>query len=235
MITIHEKGDFSYQTIDGKGLDNGNMPLIQERLIHYCRSTDVYVDLGAHIGSMSIPVVAAVKPILAIFVEANPTAIPLLEENCKNNLPEQNVLVLNRVVCDRDELVTFSVLTEKEDSSSFVRPDIIRGGKPVEVLGATLDTLLEDIHGEFFMKVDIECAEFLMWKGMDKVIPRIRGMIMEWFMNDMTKENAQELLNMIRAKDFMVVSLDGQDISDEKLLAAGKEDIVLLNRALYKL
>lgn len=227
MVVEKEKDGFIYQTFDENGFINGNMTEIQERLKKEVRADDIFVDLGAHIGTMSIPVIAAVRPRKSILVEANPGVIPLLKANVEKNLPGLDVEVVNAVICDRDEMVDFSILTEKADSSSFVRQDIVDGGKKVQVQGMTLARLLRDIQKDVYMKVDIECAELLMFKGMGTKAKYIRGMVMEWFRSAISEENAKELLLQIYGAGFQIYTLDRHPMKLQQLMESTKDDILL--------
>lgn len=229
MIMTQGKDGFTYQSLDGNGMDNGNMNVLQDKLIHFALPDDIYVDLGAHIGTMSIPVIKATKPKLAILVEANPDVFPLLQENVRINLPDQNVRVVHAAICDHDGETPFSMLIEKSDSSSMVRPDIVRGGRSVVVPAMTVDTLLKDTEGDVFMKVDIECAETLMWQGINDSAKRIRGMIMEWFQNAITEEEGHALWKIINDKGFQIFTLLGVPWQEDKLVASHKEDVRVIN------
>ncbi len=230
-IVTQQKHQFTYKSDNGNGMINGNMDGIQDRLKKNTKQTDVYVDLGAHIGTMSIPVVMKCKPVKSIFVEANPKVIPLLVDNIKGNLPGLECEVLNLAICDVDAEVDFRVIEEKADSSSMNREgmDMI---PPTRVQGMTLNTLLRDVPGEFSMKVDIETAEVLMWRAADQVAPRIREMVMEWFMSAMKVEQAKELLALIRQNNFMICDFNGKELDDDRLLSFGKEDLWLRNKNL---
>lgn len=220
---ISEKDGFTFISFNGNGLDNGNMKEIQSRLKQLVTPDTVYVDCGAHIGTMSIPIIAETKPKLAILIEANPGVIPLLEGNCKTNIPEQKVLILNRAICDRDEEVDFFVLQEKADSSSMVREDIMKVS-PIKVQGTTLDTLLSD-YENIVMKVDIECAELLMWKGMTKVRPK--HIVIEWFPHGSPAGWCEELLALIHKNNYEILLHSGEALKDEEIMAFQKEDLWL--------
>ncbi|MEK9207452.1 MAG: FkbM family methyltransferase [Patescibacteria group bacterium] len=226
MIQLNYKEGFNYKSLDGNGLSNGNMPEIQDRLKKLITHDMVYVDCGAHIGTMSIPVIAATRPQRSILVEANPEVIGLLKENCELNLLEQDVLIVNKAVCDRDEEIDFYVLHEKSDSSSMVRENIMKVPS-IRVPGVTLDTLLKDVEGEIVMKVDIEAAELLMWKGMSKVRPKIRHIVMEWFPNGTPAGWCEELLKLIHQSNYEILLHSGEALKDSEIMAFGKEDLWL--------
>lgn len=225
MIISKEKGGFVYKSFDENGMDNGNMVAIQNRLKQLITPETTYVDLGAHIGTMSIPVIAATKPKKAILVEANPNVIAVLQENCQVNLSGQDFVVVNKAVCDKDEMIDFHVC-EKADSSSMAREDLMKI-PPTKVQGVTLDTLLADIDEPIVMKVDIEVAELLMWKGMNICRSKIKHMVMEWFPNAMPLGWAAELLQRIHESNYHIMLHSGEVLSDSTIMVFGKEDLWL--------
>lgn len=225
-IIENEKEGFSFKSIEGNGMENGNMSLIQRKLIARAKGCDTFVDLGAHIGTMSIPVIAKIRPKKSILVEANSDVIPLLKENVAKNLPDLDVEVIHAAICDTDGPVQFAMLEEKSDSSSMYREDVVRGGKKEDVLGMTLDSLMAKTEGSVFLKVDIECAEILMFRAL-KSTARISGMIIEWFRNAYSEADAKELLGLIRSHGFEVFDLEREPLSDEALMQMGKEDLYL--------
>ena len=224
-ILSKEKDGQVFKSIDGNGMENGNMDGIQARLCQLITEDTVFVDCGAHIGTMSIPVVVKCKPKKAIFIEANTDVVGLLQENCQANL-QTLFTVVHAAVCDKDGEVDFHIIKEKGDSSSMVREDL-KKIPPTTVPAITLDTLLENETSPIVMKVDIEGSEWLMWQGMGKVRPKIKHMVMEWFPAAMPGGWKEQLLAAIHKSDFHIMLFSGENITDQKIMELGKDDLWL--------
>jgi len=178
-----------------------------------CRIPDegIFVDIGANIGSITIPVCMNKKNIKVICIEASRKVFNYLETNIKlNNL--QNSILINKAISGKDgEEVCFYSPTE-QFGKGHISNDITEQVEKIETI--RLDTLLKDhsISSVNFIKVDIEGYEYFAFKGGEKLLksataPDILFEFEDWAENHIIGVNpgdGQKLLLMYGYKLFKV-------------------------------
>lgn len=131
----------------------------------------VFLDIGANIGSITMPVCQQRQDVRAVCVEASPKVFKYLESNIElNNM--QNCQLINQLVGEVDnEAVDFFSPDELfgKGSSSPVFTNV-----PEKVRAVTLDTLLSEliIPEVHFIKIDIEGYEYFAFKGAWQLLSR---------------------------------------------------------------
>jgi FkbM family methyltransferase len=142
--------------------------------------SDVLV-VGAHIGTVAIPVARLCRQLWAI--EANPRTFELLTLNLKLN-DVKNVQALNIVAADREEEIEF-VLNRTNSGGSKrmpnVRSHLYFHDRP-EVIRPKTHALDEVLTGQAFALVfmDIEGSEYLALKGMQRILDTASTLIVEY-------------------------------------------------------
>lgn len=131
---------------------------------------DHFVDVGANIGVCSlIASVAVGEKGIVYAVEALPSTLTLLEENLELN-KITNVRILPIALTDHDgEVVFYGSTNGNLGASSLSNEDL--DGVPVSVPARMLDSLIAEgtISGCDVLKIDIEGAELLALRGMQKL------------------------------------------------------------------
>lgn len=124
----------------------------------------LFLDIGANIGSISIPVAKLRPDIRIIAIEASPRVFSYLMHNInKNNC--FNILAINRAMAQNDnEHVAFYSPTELFGKGSF-SPTFTDSFEIVETL--SLDTLVKKYNFQSvnFIKIDVEGFEKLVLSG----------------------------------------------------------------------
>jgi FkbM family methyltransferase len=144
------------------------------------QDSDVLV-VGAHIGTVAIPVSRLCRKLWAI--EANPRTFELLMLNLKLN-DATNVHALNIMAGERDEEAGF-VLNRTNSGGSKrmpkVKASMYFADHPdiVTLKTRALDEVLPDIDFALVF-MDIEGSEYFALKGMQKILGRARTLFVEF-------------------------------------------------------
>ncbi len=143
------------------------LKLIQKQL----RPGSVWLDIGANIGSVCIPVAKTSPDIPVLAVEASPKMVGFLEKNIRlNNLT--NVMLVQKAMSDVDaQSVAFYSPEEKYGKGSFSNA---YNGHMDLVETIRLDTLLDEkgLNDVCFIKIDVEGYEYKVFKGASKLLTR---------------------------------------------------------------
>lgn len=161
----------------------------------------VFMDIGANIGTITLPVSKSRPDIRLICIEASRRVYNYLEYNINVN-QAKNCQLVHRAVGEKDgEKVSFFSPPELfgKGSMSPVFTD-----KAEEVETITLDSLLfqNKILKADFIKIDVEGFEYFVFKGGESVLkgdnaPEILFEFVDWAeekANNIKKGQAQELL-----------------------------------------
>lgn len=174
--------------------DNGTMSLVLERLLEEVGYDDIFIDLGAYIGCVSVPVMVQKKPYLTIAVEANTTSFPLLERNIKKYGENGHYRVYNRVCADKTGTVQFC---QADNTGSLVR-EYDKTYWPLKKCNSVcVDDLLSEYNPDYrkvVLKIDVELGEPIIWQGMKKSFNDIKFIIMEFFFSAMKAQNIDPLV-----------------------------------------
>jgi len=130
-----------------------------EFLTSYLRPGDVYLDIGANIGTTLIPAAKRVEGGQALGFEPHPEIFRFLQENVALNGLTERVVVRNCALGNRTGHVIFS--NERNDD----RNRVMSGGKGVEVEMMTLDDIGQEYARVDLIKVDVEGYEKYVFEG----------------------------------------------------------------------
>jgi len=199
-------------------LDNGNMTLIIDRLLEEVGSDDIFIDVGAYIGAMSVPVIAQKKPYLTIAIEPNTKAFPILERNIESSSRIARFQTWNAPVCEIDGIILFQ---EADNTGSLTRQYDEKFFPKDERIGMTIDRVLamnNPEHKKVVIKMDIEMSEPRAWKGMKNSFNDIKCVIMEFFFQGWREQNmnAMEFHDEIVADGFSFYTLRNVAVNRER-------------------
>lgn len=123
----------------------------------------IFLDVGANIGSISLPVCRARPDVKVICVEASRFVFEYLEKNIYiNNI--KNCTLINKAISDQDHKTIAFYSSDMYGKGSFAASNIAHSEN---VKTITLDTLLEQLgfnHANL-IKIDIEGFEISALKG----------------------------------------------------------------------
>jgi FkbM family methyltransferase len=139
---------------------------------YICRNVPlngVFLDLGANIGAITIPINKRRKDIKLVCVEASPRIFSYLKQNLRKNEAIQAQLVNKALFYSDNEKLGFYSPDEKygKGSLSPVFTDI-----EVSVMTVKLDTLLKElgIKKVDLIKIDVEGFEYHVFKGAESLL-----------------------------------------------------------------
>jgi len=155
-----------------------------EKLLQLVNGESNVLFVGAHVGSLVIPIAKAVEKVVA--VEANPATFDALLMNLAINQC-RNVRALNIAASDRCEKVAFLASAHNTGGSKIApakprKEFVYDHPKTVEVDAAPLDELLPDFYPSHII-MDVEGAEARAMAGMPRLLASSRVFIVEFLPN----------------------------------------------------
>lgn len=162
------------------------------------RSGDIVLDCGANVGVYTREALnAGAKLIVAI--EPSPRNIKCLQRNFKSEVEQGRVIIYEKGVWNREEVLTFYTQEEDSGEDSFVISS--KSSQKITVPVTTIDKLAKELKLDRvdFIKMDIEGAEENALIGAKETIakhgPRI-ALSFEHIIGN--EEEAGRMINMLR-------------------------------------
>ena len=124
----------------------------------------VFIDVGANIGAIVLPVCRLKKDVSAIAIEASSRVFEYLETNRELN-DIKNVILEKKAVSDVDDMELKFYSPETVYGKGSFAPVYTQVPEIVNTI--TLDTLIADVNISkvHFIKVDVEGFEYFVFKG----------------------------------------------------------------------
>jgi FkbM family methyltransferase len=146
-------------------------------LEHFLRPGDVFYDVGANAGALSVFAAALGCEVFAF--EPVPETFRRLMENVELNMPHCSILPLNIALGSAEGRLRMT--TGFGTGNHIVQPH--EGSVSVEVDVSTLDLLTETYPAPTFLKVDVEGHELEVIKGAGALLdsPVLAGLMLETF------------------------------------------------------
>jgi FkbM family methyltransferase len=145
-------------------------------LLHFLRKDDLFIDVGANVGSYTI-LACAVKEAFGYAFEPVPDTYRRLSDNLKLNQIEARVRYLNIGVGDAPRIIQFT--TDSDTTNHVVAPgETVQNTLDVRVLA--LDEVLAD-ESPTLIKIDVEGYEAAVIKGARQTLAKasLKAVIME--------------------------------------------------------
>ena len=181
----------------------------EEFLKRLLREGDVYVDVGANIGTLSFcaaQLVGETGKVIAI--EAHPKTFSYLSKNVALNA-FTNISLLNYAVGNKDGMLTFSDINS--DDQNKVVTGLVRG---IAVPVKKLDVLLQHQSNITLLKIDVEGFEKFVVEGASEVLQRTDIVFFEsWDQNFLVyRYTAYDLISLFKLKGFEVYSIEMNEL-----------------------
>ena len=170
----------------------------------YLKNDDIYVDVGANIGTTLIPAAKIVKEGLAIGVEPHPKIFLYLRENVALNEVADNVLLYNCALGETRGNVTFSDKRNDDINAITIK------GKGI----AVPMQLLDDIGGKYkrinLLKIDVEGYEKFVCEGGTKTLAKTDCIYFEVFQEHYSAfgYSMKDMFLLLRALGFELFLVD---------------------------
>ena len=168
------------------------------RIYNYITDKSSVLIVGAHIGSLAIPIAKKCSRLVAI--EANPRNFNLLQKNIELN-KITNLTAYNIAASEKSETIKFQMNTVNSGGSKRVpvnnhymytydNPEVI------DVEAHSLDNYLSDTSFDLVL-IDIEGSEYFAMRGMKEILTNTKTLIVEFLPHHITNVAG------IRLTDFL--------------------------------
>ena len=154
--------------------------------------------VGAHIGSLAIPVAKICSELVAI--EANPNNFKLLQINIKLN-DISNIIAHNIAASEREETIQFQLNTVNSGGSKRVPVNnhymyTYDNPKVIDVEAHSLDNYLPNNNFDLVL-IDIEGSEYFAMQGMSNILANTKTLIVEFLPHHITNVAGVELTDFL--------------------------------------
>ena len=195
--------------------NNGSYGLDEIARINELISTQSNVlVVGAHIGSLVIPIAKNCNKVVAI--EANPNNFNLLKTNLHLNKTE-NVSIHNIAASSKQETIKFQMNVVNSGGSKRLPKNneyMYRYDNPevIEVQAHSLDEYLDDNNFDLVL-IDIEGSEYFAMQGMEKIMSNCNTLIVEFLphhLKNVADVTVEQFLSLI-PKQFTKLTIPSKN------------------------
>lgn len=131
-------------------------------ILHFLRSSDLFIDIGANIGSYSI-LAAVEKEARAIAFEPIPNTYEILKQNISINHVEEKVQTHCLGIGSKSQILSF---TDTQDTMNHVDEHL--GNRQCRI--EPLDYVVGELTTTTLVKIDVEGYEMPVLQGMEKAL-----------------------------------------------------------------
>jgi FkbM family methyltransferase len=178
-----------------------------ERILTFVDSSSDVLVVGAHIGSLAIPIAKRVNKMVAI--EANPYTFSLLKRNIELN-GLANVEAHEVAASDVFEKLCFLINTQNSGGTKrkpIITNEMYTYDNPEELLvnAVPLDNLLKDQVFDLIV-MDIEGSEYYALKGMQNLLENTKALVIEFVphhLKNVSNVSLEDFLSLLGAFDIM--------------------------------
>ena len=203
-LTVNTKnGTFIVDAADlevgGKLRNKGEYGIDEiNRISQFIDNQSSVLIVGAHIGSLAIPVAKICSELVAI--EANPNNFKLLQINIKLN-DISNIIAHNIAASEREETIQFQLNTVNSGGSKRVPVNnhymyTYDNPKVIDVEAHSLDNYLPNNNFDLVL-IDIEGSEYFAMQGMSNILANTKTLIIEFLPHHITNVAGVELTDFL--------------------------------------
>lgn len=199
-----------------------------EKLLSLIEPHEVFIDVGAYVGTYSIPIAKAHnKSTRVIAIEPAPQSFALLKKHIEMNEVRENVQTLNVACCDSSRDADFdfkhSILFSERPLSSenyiCVDDNAEERESLIKVKAISLDDYLKENEIKpNYMKIDVEGSELQVLRGAKETLRKVRPIVFcelhkfNWHMFDTSE---QELLDLLSEVGYVMFDVKTEEVVEE--------------------
>lgn len=173
---------------------------------------DIVIDIGAHIGAVSIRMATAARDVRVYAFEPFPENFALLEQNIRENDLQRAIIPYNFAVSHTGGERELFVCTERADAHTLYPHKDFRFGKPIKVDCISLSEFLsqESIQKVDFLKIDAEGAEYdIFLRGDVSFLEKVEKIATELHPCH-PKYEAADIVAVLEESGFQLIDRDGE-------------------------
>ena len=216
-------------------------PLIEEFLYRILPDDGLFIDIGANIGLIALPLLKAKPHAQAFLFEPSPIALYLLKKNLYANNLENRANVYNCALGNKNNDKVKFAINKFPDCSmdGFLYTGRAGGFDTIYVTQRKLDDIVQNLNIDNIniIKIDCEGAELLVLQGAKKSINYFKPIIvMEFCKQNYSKYNihAKDLWEWTLRTNYLILTLS-MTVLDQRDLeihigAMNEEQFILIHR-----
>ena len=188
----------------------------------------VFLDLGANIGSVTIPLLKRRPDLQCICVEAAPWIFDYLRKNRDINFSNESIELINKALLDRDNVVLPFYSPKEKFGKGSLSPVFTDVGIPVTSI--TVDSIVKEfkLSRVDTIKIDIEGFEYFAFKGAESLLsgpnaPDILFEFVDWAEKKAGVETGQAQRFLLERGYTLYIPDKDQLKKTEKVVTEGTE------------
>lgn len=204
----------------------------------FVKDHTVYIDIGANIGLMSIPILKRHTTVRVLSFEASPNTYKYLKKTWENSTVKDRWTIFNKAVSNSNAEIDFFTTASADGAYESIKDTkrINFSGK-IKVQGITIDEAWAELNkpNVSFIKSDIEGADLMALQGALSCIKECRPLIiLEWnkiniLAFQFTHNDLMDFCSSIKYKCYAVPSLIViTDSKELELHSAFSENFLLI-------
>ena len=188
----------------------------------------IFLDLGANIGSVTIPLLKRRPDLQCICVEAAPWIFDYLRKNRDINFTNESIVLINKALLDKDNVVLPFYSPKEKFGKGSLSPVFTDVG--IEVTSITVDRIIKEykLPKVDIIKIDIEGFEYFAFKGAEKLLsdsnaPDILFEFVDWAEMKAGVENGQAQRFLLEKGYTLYIPEKDQLRKTDKVITEGTE------------
>lgn len=176
---------------------------------YFLKSGDIFVDVGANIGLLSLMAARGVMPGGSVHsFEPNPKVFRFLVENFRLNSITEGCQQYECALADEDAISRFYIRKYGDDLGSISKATHLANCS-VKVQVSRGDTVLKDLSQITLLKIDVEGAELRVLKGFQGLIDRIKFILFEADSKMMESHglSLSQLIDFLEPRGFRILTV----------------------------
>jgi FkbM family methyltransferase len=215
---------------------------ITEAMASILRPGMTVVDAGANFGYYSLLMASMIGPKGHLYaVEPNPRTTNLLKKTLNINGFRDRSTVVEAALADRDNLeVSFKIPKNEPKNAHILRKGEVADSlntnlfEIITVVAKRLDSIVSDKEKIDFIKIDVEGAEHMLWRGMKNILQNNQDIIILLEVNSQRYSDSEAFYKEIADNGFILRAVDNEngiiEVERDYLMAKKGDSMLYLSR-----